>query len=214
MHWIFYRFFVKFVAETFFFNKTHFSEVMWLLQWVLFPGKDYCILLLVLLALNKFIDTLIKRNLNFKCEVKSHKVCLQAHCNKLLLKWSCLYLSIPWLHGYGVTSARREMAARILSEWPKTPEITFPEGNKQFCRWKFHLSSYKEMELKMDRLTSRRLLQKICSYKFQFCTKVWASSKSKAGLSKSYDGWEKCKEKVPDPNQNVETTCNSKFKFT
>ena len=47
------------------------------------------------------------------------------------------------------------------------------------------------------------------------CTKVWASSK--AGLSSSYDGWAKCKEKVPDvsdPNQNVETTCNSKLKFT
>ena len=39
----------------------------------------------------------------------------------------------------------------------------------------------------------------------------------KAGLSSSYDGWAKYKEKVPDvsdPNQNVETTCNSKLKFT
>ena len=39
----------------------------------------------------------------------------------------------------------------------------------------------------------------------------------KAGLSSSYDGWVKYKEKVPDvsdPNQNVETTCNSKLKFT
>ena len=37
-----------------------------------------------------------------------------------------------------------------------------------------------------------------------------------ASLSSSYDGWAKCK-KVPDvsdPNQNVETTCNSKLKFT
>ena len=71
------------------------------------------------------------------------------------------------------------------------------------------------MELEMDCLTSRRLLQKFCSYKCQFCTKVRASSK--AGLSSSYDGWVKCKEKVPDvsdPNQNVETTCNSKLKFT
>ena len=36
----------------------------------------------------------------------------------------------------------------------------------------------------------------------------------KAGL---YDGLTKCKEKVlnvSDPNQNVETTCNNKFKFT
>ena len=39
----------------------------------------------------------------------------------------------------------------------------------------------------------------------------------KAGVSSSYDGWEKCKEKVPfvsDPNQNIETTWNSKLKFT
>ena len=39
----------------------------------------------------------------------------------------------------------------------------------------------------------------------------------KAGLSSSYDGWVKYKEKVPDmsdPNQNVETTCNSKLEFT
>ena len=49
-------------------------------------------------------------------------------------------------------------------------------------------------------------------------TKVWAFSK--AGLSSLYDcmmaGQNKCKEKVPDvsdPNQNVETTCNSKLKF-
>ena len=34
MHWIFYTFFVKFVVETFLFSKAHFSEVLWLLQWV------------------------------------------------------------------------------------------------------------------------------------------------------------------------------------
>ena len=37
------------------------------------------------------------------------------------------------------------------------------------------------------------------------------------GLSSLYDGWPKYKEKVPDvsePNQNVETTYNSKLKFT
>ena len=36
-------------------------------------------------------------------------------------------------------------------------------------------------------------------------------------LSGSYDGWAKCKKKVPDvsdPNKNFETTCNSKLKFT
>ena len=31
------------------------------------------------------------------------------------------------------------------------------------------------MELEMDCLTSRRLLKKICSFKYQFCTKIWAS---------------------------------------
>ena len=71
-----------------------------------------------LLVLNKFIEinTLIKRNLNFKCEVKSHKVRLQAYCNKPLLKWSYLYLSVTWLHGYDVTSTRREVATKLLSK--------------------------------------------------------------------------------------------------
>ena len=38
----------------------------------------------------------------------------------------------------------------------------------------------------------------------------------KAGLSRLSDCWPKYKQKVPesDPNQNVETTCNSKLKFT
>ena len=39
----------------------------------------------------------------------------------------------------------------------------------------------------------------------------------KAGLSGSYDCCVKHREKVPDvsnPNQNVETTCNSKLKLT
>ena len=71
------------------------------------------------------------------------------------------------------------------------------------------------MELEIDCLTLRRLLQKACSYKCQFCTNVGAFSK--AGLSSSYDGWVKCKEKVldvSDPNQNVETRSHSKLKFT
>ena len=36
-------------------------------------------------------------------------------------------------------------------------------------------------------------------------------------VSQVHDCWAKCKEKVPDvsdPNQNVETTSNSKLKFT
>ena len=42
-------------------------------------------------------------------------------------------------------------------------------------------------------------------------------SSFKAFLSISYDGWAKCKEKVPnvsDPNQTVETRSHSKLKFT
>ena len=40
------------------------------------------------------------------------------------------------------------------------------------------------------------------------------SISSHAGFSSSYDGWEKCKEKIPDvsdPNQNVETTVLKQF---
>ena len=72
------------------------------------------------------------------------------------------------------------------------------------------------MELEMDCLTLRKLLQKFCSYKYQFFTNVLSFS-SHAGLSNSYDGWEKCKEKVPDvsdPNQNAETRSHSELKFT
>ena len=69
----------------------------------------------------------------------------------------------------------------------------------------------------MDCLTSRILLQKVCSYKVSSAPKQCMCIFKKAGLSSSYDGWAKYKEKVPDmsdPDQNVETTCNSKLKFT
>ena len=74
------------------------------------------------------------------------------------------------------------------------------------------------MELEMDCLTIRRLLQKVCSYKCQFCTNVRAFSSLQCwSLTSSHDGWAKCKEKVPDvsdPNQNVETRSHPKLKFT
>ena len=74
------------------------------------------------------------------------------------------------------------------------------------------------MELEMDCLTLRRLLQKVCSYKCQFCTNVRAFSSLQCwSLASSHDGWAKCKEKVTDvsdPNQNVETRSHSKLKFT
>ena len=70
------------------------------------------------------------------------------------------------------------------------------------------------MELEMDCLTSMIPLQNVFSYKCHFCSKVCAT---KAGLSSLYDCWAKYKEKVPyvsDPNQDIDTTCNSRLKFT
>ena len=66
------------------------------------------------------------------------------------------------------------------------------------------------MELEMDCLKLRRLLQKVCICECQFCTEHFPVFS--AGLSSSYDGWAKCKEKVldmSDPNQNVETRSHS-----
>ena len=69
----------------------------------------------------------------------------------------------------------------------------------------------------MDCLTSRILFQKFCGTNASSAPEyVHLPVVFKAGLSSSYDGWAKYKEKVPDmlqPNQNVETTCNSKLKF-
>ena len=72
------------------------------------------------------------------------------------------------------------------------------------------------MELKMDCLTSRRLLQKVSATNISSAPTYEHLPVFKAGLSSSYDGWEKCKEKVPvsDPNQNVEIRSHSKLKFT
>ena len=78
-----------------------------------------------------------------------------------------------------------------FTKQPKTPRITskkhgFPWREQVVSRW-FSCwcgwnecwcgSVYKEMELEMDCLTSRILLQKVCSYKYQFCTKVCVSSR-------------------------------------
>ena len=73
------------------------------------------------------------------------------------------------------------------------------------------------MELKMDCLTSRRLLQKVSATNVSSAPTYEHLPVFKAGLSSSYDGWAKCKEKlsdVSDRNQNAETICNSKLKFT
>ena len=97
MHWIFSTFFVKFsLLKLSFLTKPTFPKFCASFNKSQFQAKITSFLQLVLLVLNKFIEinTLIKRNLNFKCEVKSHKVRLQAYCNKPLLEGSYLYLSM------------------------------------------------------------------------------------------------------------------------
>ena len=72
------------------------------------------------------------------------------------------------------------------------------------------------MELEIDCLISRILFQKASSY-----TNVSSAPKyvylQGSGLSSLSGGWAKYKVKVSDvsdSNQNLETTCNSKLKFT
>ena len=102
--------------------------------------------------------------------------------------------------------------------------IAFPEGNKQFAS-DFVLIWMKQrlVWFNLQRDGARNGLPNIKETFTEnlqlkmlgLWTKVWAFSK--AGLSSSYDGWAKCKEKVPDvsdPNQNVETRSHSKLKFT
>ena len=65
------------------------------------------------------------------------------------------------------------------------------------------LSNIKDTSVETSQLQMSVLHQSICIFK--------------ADLSSSYDGWAKFKEKVSDvsdPNQHVETTCNSKLTFT
>ena len=66
------------------------------------------------------------------------------------------------------------------------------------------------MELEIDYLTSRILLQ------LQMSVLHESTFIFKAGLSSSYDCWVKYKKKylIVRSQSNVETTCNSKLKFT
>ena len=78
----------------------------------------------------------------------------------------------------------------------------------------------------MDQFTKRWNWKWIVKQQGYFCRKLAATNASSAqeyahlqGWSLKFisDGWAKYKEKVPDvsdPNQNDETTCNSKLKFT
>ena len=85
--------------------------------------------------------------------------------------------------------------------------MAFPEGNKLFAgdfRANLDETNYKEMELQMDCLTS-------------VCTKLKYVYLQGWSLKFICDDWAKYKEKVPDVsdlNQNVETSYNSKLKFT
>ena len=78
-------------------------------------------------------------------------------------------------------------------------------------------SIYKEMELEIDCLTRRVLAE---SLQLQMLVLHQSKCIFKAGLTSPYDGWAKCKEKVPDVSDHnqmqyaIETTCNFKLKFT
>ena len=109
-----------------------------------------------------------------------------------------------------------------FTERPKTPRITskkniaFPEGNRLFAG-DFVLIWMKQTLIwfNLQRDGTRNRLSNI-KETFEESLQLQMSVFN-AGLSSSYYGWAKCKEKVPDasdPNQNVETTCNSKLKFT
>ena len=117
-----------------------------------------------------------------------------------------------------------------FTEQPKTPgltskkNITFPERNKLFAG-DFMLTWMKQLLIRfnLQRDGSRNRLSNIkeaFAESLQLQVSVLhqrMSIFSHAGLSSSYDGWAKRKEKVPDvsdPNQNVETRSHSKLKFT
>ena len=74
------------------------------------------------------------------------------------------------------------------------------------------------MELEMDCLTSRRLFSESLQLQIVSSAPMYDHLPVfKACLSISFDGWAKCKEKVPnlsDSNQIVERRSHSKLKFT
>ena len=118
---------------------------------------------------------------------------------------------------------RKDTSAEVSIFRQDLKNIAFPKGNKLFSGdflliWMKQtliwfnlqrdgtengLSNIKDTFAESLQLQMSVLHQSMCIFK--------------AGLSSSYDCWAKYKEKVPDvsdPNQNVETTCNSKLKFT
>ena len=81
--------------------------------------------------------------------------------------------------------------------------------------WDWYAADYKDMELKMNYLPPKIMLQKVCSFKWQFCTKVCPYLH---GWSPNFrDIRAIYRDTVPDishSNQNIETSCKSKLKLT
>ena len=83
MYWIFYTFLINLSLKPSFLAKHTLPKFCEPFNEYHFQAKITLCFTTGFMVLNKFIEicTLIKRNLNFKCEVKSHKVRLQAYCN-------------------------------------------------------------------------------------------------------------------------------------
>ena len=109
-----------------------------------------------------------------------------------------------------------------FTERPKTPRITskkniaFPEGNKLFAG--DFVPIWMKQTLIWFNLQRDGIKE---TFAEDFCRKFVAANVSSAtmyehlptfGLSISYDGWTRCKEKKHATVH--ETTCNSKLKFT
>ena len=102
--------------------------------------------------------------------------------------------------------------------------VAFSEGNKLFAGdFRANLDERSDY---LVQFTKRWNWKWIVQHQGYFCRKFAATNVSSASncmhlqgwslKSSSYDSWAKYKEKVPDvsdPNQNVETTYNSKLKF-
>ena len=101
-----------------------------------------------------------------------------------------------------------------FTKQPKTLKITFKnmpfsEGNQLFSG-----AVLQKVNAGMRQFTKKQIGKWIVKHQEYFCRRLPVKVSSLSSLS---DGWAKYKEKVPDvsdSNQNVETTCNSKLRFT
>ena len=154
--------------------------------------------------------------------------------NGLIIQYLIACLIIVTRNGYSGNTAHlnRNLYVMLkLNEWPKTPGMT---SKKTMLSLK-EISSFAGdfaliwmnqrviwFNLQRDGTVNglsnvKETFSKDLQLKMSaLCTKVWAFPKL---VSQVYvmAGQNKCKEKVldvSDPNQNLETTCNSKLKFT